>query len=196
MNTDQQLGLEGIAIQRSADFSPCRTWRYTLKRRWDDDLPSLLCVLLNPSTANEYRDDPANTRCIRWAIRFGYGSLTFCNLFAFRTPDPHEMMKADDPIGAMNNLVIRTEIAVHDVVVAGWGNHGTHLDRANDVLPMSDKWQCFGVNWKTGQPKHPLYMRGDTELAPYVYQEPMQTVESKRPSPDDVEDNWTANEAH
>ena len=105
----QQLGLEGIAIHRSADFSLCRTWRYTLVRRWDDDLPSLLCVLLNPSTADEYQDDPTNTRCIRWCMRFGYGSLTFCNLFALRTPYPYVMMKHPEPIGTVNNLVIKTE---------------------------------------------------------------------------------------
>ena len=73
-------------IERSAVFSDCRTWRYTLERYWDKSKPFALFILLNPSTADEYKDDPTNRRGIRYANDWGYGGVGFCNLFAYRTP--------------------------------------------------------------------------------------------------------------
>lgn len=43
----------------SACFSPCRTWRYELLRRWGGG-PTLNVIGLNPSTADETRNDPTD----------------------------------------------------------------------------------------------------------------------------------------
>ena len=58
------------AILRSdagAEFSPCRKWRYLLWRRWDRTKPVANFLMLNPSTADEFKlvrvladDSPAN----------------------------------------------------------------------------------------------------------------------------------------
>ena len=96
----------GGGIVRAADFSPCKTWRYTLRRTWDEKKPRLLWILLNPSIADETRDDPTNRRGMRFAHSWGYGSLVFCNLFAFRTPEPAEMKKANDPITSRRGTTV------------------------------------------------------------------------------------------
>jgi len=150
-------------IRRSADFSPCKTYRYTLKRTWESDLPHILWVLLNPSTADAQKDDPTNRKCMTWARKYGYGSLTFVNLFAYRSPYPEVMKAYHEPIGPDNDDWLWSEIRKHDAVVAGWGNGGTHRDRWKEVAPMCVRWMCIGIN-KNGQPKHPLYMRGDVRL--------------------------------
>lgn len=162
-----QSEFANIGIQRSADFSPCGTYRYTLKRTWDDSLPSLLCVLLNPSTADAEHDDPTNTKVMRWAMRNGYGRLTFCNLFAYRSPYPEFMKRYPEPIGPANNSVIARELRLHDMVVAGWGNDGDHMGRDRVVISMWRIWHCFRINDATLQPMHPLYMPGDTKLSIY-----------------------------
>ena len=154
--------LEDMQIERTAMFSPCRTWRYTLRRVWGDG-PRMLCVLLNPSTADEHQDDPTNRRVLYWAIRHGYGTLTFCNLFAFRSPYPEVMKAAADPVGPDNDGWITDMIKSHDVIVAGWGNHGGFMGRDRTVGRMCHEWKCFGMN-KGGQPAHPLYMNSYVQL--------------------------------
>ena len=53
-----------------ATFSSCGKYRYTLGRVWDADKPLLLFVMLNPSTADSYKNDPTVRRCIKWARRY------------------------------------------------------------------------------------------------------------------------------
>ncbi len=155
----------GGGMVRAADFSPCKTWRYTLRRTWDRAKPRLLWILLNPSTADETRDDPTNRRGMGFAYSWGYGSLVFCNLFAVRTPEPAEMKKASDPVGPQNNIWILGEAHEADKIVLGWGVYGSHLGRDRDVLRLLRDFElyCLGRT-KGGHPKHPLYLRRDTPL--------------------------------
>ena len=59
-----------LFIDGGAEFSECRTYRYLLWRKWSWQLP-LACVLLNPSTGDEHRNDPTNERCERRARACG-----------------------------------------------------------------------------------------------------------------------------
>ncbi len=155
-------------IVRSADFSPCRTWRYTLKRSWGDG-PVCVFVLLNPSTADENHDDPTNRRGIAFARSWGYEGVTFVNLFAFRTPKPAEMKRAADPIGPENNAWLLCECENAPLVVAAWGNHGTFRKRAWSVRQwLIGEWKCFGLT-RQGQPKHPLYLPSRSQLVSYPH---------------------------
>jgi hypothetical protein len=62
----------------------------------------LALVGLNPSTADELRDDPTIRRCIRFAKDWGFDGLYMLNAFGFRETDPKEMKRATDPIGPEN----------------------------------------------------------------------------------------------
>lgn len=156
----------GDQIQRSAIFSPCRTWRYTLEREWDEDLPRLMFVLLNPSTADEKHDDPTNRRGMGFAREWGYGSIVFTNLFAFRTPYPKELKKARDPIGPDNDTVIFNQACYADKVVLAWGTHGVYRERNQEVIAVlagTFDLYCLGTT-KHWHPKHPLYLKATTKL--------------------------------
>lgn len=153
----------------SAVFSPCRTWRYTLARMW---LPSAkgtcLFVGLNPSTADETKDDPTVRRMIRFAMDWGYGGVTVCNIFALRSTDPrklHDVLRWH-AVGPDNDEHLAREAARHELVVAAWGNHGRLHGRGDEVeviLRASGEVFALGVN-ASGQPKHPLYVRADVAL--------------------------------
>lgn len=152
-------------IIRSAAFSPCMTWRYTLVREWDKSLPVVTFVLLNPSTADEHQDDPTNRRGIAFARRWGCGTVVFVNLFAYRTPDPKEMKAAHEPVGPENDRHILEQVERSNMAVAAWGVHGIHHGRDKQVLDLLNHWPllCFGTT-KEGHPKHPLYIRADQPL--------------------------------
>ena len=152
-------------IVRSATFSPCRTWRYTLERTWDPRRPSALFVLLNSSKADETRDDPTNRRGVAFSRRWGYGSCVFSNLFAFCATDPSDMKRAPDPVGPENDDWIVTKVLESDLIVLAWGHHGAHRGRDLEVLELLRGYDCHTLGTtKHGHPKHPLYLRADTRL--------------------------------
>ena len=113
-----------LLTEGSAQFSPCRRWRYTLQRTWDANLPSINFLLLNPSTADENRNDPTVERCQRRAERMGYGALFVTNIFAWRSTDPVVLNQVPDPVGPDNDDAIMARASQCALVVCGWGNHG------------------------------------------------------------------------
>ena len=162
---------DDLFIERTADFSACRTWRYTLKRVWDKRKPVVLFVLLNPSTADEVQDDPTNRRGITYAMDWKCGGVTFCNLFAVRTPDPRVMKAAEDPVGPMNDRWLTREVRAAGPIILAWGTHGSHLGRDVRVLSLLKAtgrtlW-CLGRT-KQGHPKHILYL--PRRLMPQVWE--------------------------
>jgi hypothetical protein len=169
-------------VRKAATFSDDRRYRYTLTRDWAAPSARRLVVIgLNPSTADENRDDPTITRLIRFAMREKMGGLVMVNLFAFRATDPKEMKSVDSPVdnfphGCANDSVILAEctplIGVDPVVVAAWGAHGGHLNRGRDVREMLNRYDVpvfhFGLT-KHGFPKHPLYLPSDAPLTRWEF---------------------------
>jgi hypothetical protein len=145
--------------RQSAEFSPCRRYRYSLWRRWDDG-PYVMFVGLNPSTADETQDDPTIRRCIGFARDWGYGGLCMANLFAFRATDPADMKAAADPVGPENDASLERLACEAGLVVAAWGVHGTHLDRARQVAAarVLGDFTVLGLT-ADGHPRHPLYLK-------------------------------------
>lgn len=151
----------------SAVFSPCRTWRYTLSR-WtvqeEHHFNSVLFVCLNPSTADEVKNDQTVTRCAMSAARWGYDRVVVCNIFAVRSTDPKALKVVPDPVGPENDRYIFEEAAKADFIVCAWGEHGRFMDRGAHVAGELAAWHeihALGFN-KSGTPKHPLYLRSDT----------------------------------
>jgi hypothetical protein len=143
-----------------ATFSPCRTWRYRLERRWTDG-EAVGFILLNPSTADESKDDPTIRRCIGYAKAWGFGGLVLGNIFALRSTDPAKLYTVDDPIGPANNKWLRKIVGGCETVVCGWGVHGECGFRGQEVLglirSMGRAPKALRVT-KSGQPGHPLYL--------------------------------------
>ena len=154
---------------------PQPDYRYVLTRRLH--LPSssgvrrtVLFCLLNPSTADETKDDPTIRRVVSFARRDGYGHLSVVNLYGARSTDPKALASFHDPIGPDNDNSIHKEAAQADLVVAAWGVPPPIPDtekRARQVLAMLTADQDvyrLGKPTKDGHPPHPLYLRKDTPL--------------------------------
>jgi hypothetical protein len=89
-----------------AVFSQCGGYRYLLWRMHHPRGRLLGVGMLNPSTADEHRNDPTIARCHRLAREMGYPGLLIWNLFALRATDPAELRKSRDPIGPENDSAI------------------------------------------------------------------------------------------
>jgi len=150
-----------IAGDTGAVFSRCRRWRYLLWRRWDAARPIANFLMLNPSTADEFRLDPSCTRARRYAERWGYGALIVTNLFGWRATDPGEMKAAREPVGRANDAAILRAAREATIVVCAWGNHGAHRGRSARVLALlrdaGIELHALRVNG-AGEPAHPLYL--------------------------------------
>lgn len=167
---------------RTTIFSPCRRYRYKLWREWDvdsltgccDDLAHpdeyLMVIGLNPSTADEAKDDPTIRKCIGFAKRLGYGALCMTNLFAFRATDPRAMKREANPIGSDNDLHLKVCAENAGLIVAAWGVNGAHLRRNKqvfDLIEIKMRTVCCLRKTKSGHPEHPLYVPYDARPVSY-----------------------------
>ena len=161
-----------LFTERRAEFSPCRRYRYWLEIVWDRKRPVLVVCMLNPSTADEFANDPTVERCVRRAKSVEFGGLVVVNAFAWRSTDPNELYKVSDPAGPENDGFIATAAKVAGLMLCGWG---THVER---VLPgrtaavlriISDAGgtpHALKIN-ADGSPQHPLYVGYDVQPVPY-----------------------------
>lgn len=171
--TDRRDHLAGAD---KATFSPCRNHRYMLSRRWGHG-PTLCWVMLNPSTADAFRVDQTLTKCIGFTKRAGqFGGLVVVNLYSLRSTDPKALWTRSeaDRIGPLGDQFIQSQAAGRSNVIAAWGAHGARNGRGDQVAAMladaGVTLHCLGVT-KDGQPKHPLYLDGDTPFQSYRVRE-------------------------
>ena len=144
-----------------AVYSACLRYRYGLTRVWQKDAPRASFVMLNPSTATEYQNDPTVERCERRARTQGYGAFSVTNIFAFRATDPRIMRAEADPVGPGNDAAILQAASWADTVICAWGTHGAHLGRGafvEKMLRRSDRPMMHLGLTQGGHPRHPLYV--------------------------------------
>lgn len=155
-------------LYSDAFFSPDRVHRYALWRTWDEDLPKVLFIGLNPSTADEINNDPTIRRCIGYAKDWGYGGYIMGNIFAFRATDPKVMKAAKDPIGLKNDEWLLKLHAEAELTVGAWGNHGKFMERGKAVVNLISDLKCLKIT-SQGFPSHPLYLPRTLKPLPYKY---------------------------
>jgi hypothetical protein len=129
-------------------------------------------LMLNPSTADDKKNDNTITRCINFAKEWGYGGIEIGNLYAYRTPHPkflkHVMKEGIDPIGPENGKYLRQMSGMSDVIVAAWGAFTIPASHIAWVMSKvkGPRITCIGyVN--LGMPRHPLYAPSESRMLHY-----------------------------
>lgn len=144
----------------SAILSDCGLFRYLLTRTWDQALPVLVFIMLNPSGADAHMDDRTILKCMAFARLLGYGGIQVVNLFAFRATEPADLKAAGYPVGPLNDAHIRAACTGRDVICA-WGANADKLARPRVVMKLL---RACGVQPMAlrvtagGSPAHPLYL--------------------------------------
>jgi hypothetical protein len=129
--------------------------------------------MLNPSVADEVRNDPTIRKCQGFQARWGHGgSCEVVNLFALRATDPRELSKHPDPVGAENDEHLRRAadevVSAKGRIVVAWGAHRFARRRAEEVrrIYWPFRLDCLGTT-KDGSPRHPLYVPYSQPLVPW-----------------------------
>lgn len=165
------FGIDVDAVTRQAVISDCGRYRYSLRRCWNPERPTVYWIMLNPSTASALTDDATVRRCVGFAKSWKAGAIVIRNLFAWRSRSPALLWKATEPVGPENDDWIRDLAQTPGQLVVAWGafSNPRKGERVAEVLRILGDRQllCLGTT-DAGQPRHPLFVRADAKLVPWA----------------------------
>ena len=150
-------------------------YRYILGTRGKNPL---ICIGINPSTAEPDHLDNTLKSVERIALGNGFDSFIMFNVYAQRATDPDAMERVCNMQLHRENLeAFRYVLSVSEkpAVWAAWGaiieKRSYLFDCVRDMLQVG---KAYGAAWfragaisKKGHPHHPLYLRKDEKLIPF-----------------------------
>ena len=150
-------------------------YRYILGTRGKNPL---ICIGINPSTAEPDNLDNTLKSVERIALGNGYDSFIMFNVYAQRATSPDDMEKECNLLLHAENLeAFRYVLSISEnpTVWAAWGaiieKRKYVPDCVRDMVAVGEefgaKWYCAGAITKKGHPHHPLYLRKDEKLKPF-----------------------------
>ena len=150
-------------------------YRYILGTRGKNPL---ICIGINPSTAQPGDLDNTLKSVERIALGNGFDSFIMFNVYAQRATKPDDMEKACNEALHRENLEAFRYVLSLSEKTAVWAAWGTIIEKRayltdclRDMLAvgreLGAQWYCAGAISKKGHPHHPLYLRKDEKLKPF-----------------------------
>lgn len=147
-------------------------YRYILGTRGKNPL---ICIGINPSTAEPGNLDNTLKSVERIALGNGFDSFIMFNVYAQRATSPDDMEKQCNLALHKENLeAFRYVLSISErpTVWAAWGaiieKRGYLADCVRDMVEVGQQfhasWVCAGAITKKGHPHHPLYLRKDEKI--------------------------------
>ncbi len=147
-------------------------YRYILGTRGSNPL---ICIGINPSTAQPGDLDNTLKSVERIALGNGFDSFIMFNVYAQRATDPDSMEKQCNLQLHRENLEAFRYVLSISSAPAVWAAWGTIIEKRaylpqclRDMLAVGEelgaRWYCAGAVSKRGHPHHPLYLRKDEKL--------------------------------
>ena len=148
----------------------------------------LICVGINPSTAQPGRLDNTLKSVERIALGNGYDSFIMFNVYPQRATRPQDMERECNAALHAQNMEAFDYIcglSDHPTVWAAWGAIIEQRSYLKDCLrEMIAIGQTHGATWvkagavsKKGHPHHPLYLKKDTPVEPFDVSGYLDTLE-------------------
>lgn len=145
-----------------AVYSRDRSKRYAYWAVWEQELPRLLWVMLNPGTGDiEERRRNTLERVIAFSTSWGYGGALIGNVSPIRAKSAKYLKVLQpqfDPVNAEVLLLLR---GLAKETVVAWGSSGGSYARS--YLSALDGAKCLAVS-KIGEPRHPLFLSRECRL--------------------------------
>ena len=153
-------------------------YRYILGTRGNNPL---ICIGINPSTAQPGDLDNTLKSVERIAKNNGYDSFIMFNVYAQRATDPNAMdLEFNEPLHRENMAAFRYVLGLYGetrrpAVWAAWGTiiekrpylKTALLDMIAEGEAAGAEWLTFGKRSRKGHPHHPLYLRADSAPEPF-----------------------------
>lgn len=116
--------------------NPDFQYRYSLIKLWNETLSKATIIMLNPSIADELKNDHSVNRCLNYLIDNDYGSLEIVNLFAYIETDSKKLKTSEKYIGPENEFYIREAIKNSETIIVAWGSDNDYKMRKKQVLSI------------------------------------------------------------
>ena len=150
-------------------------YRYILGTRGHNPL---ICIGINPSTAQPGDLDNTLKSVERIALGNGFDSFIMFNVYAQRATDPDAMEETCNKQLHRENLEAFRYVLSISESPAVWAAWGTIIEKRDylpdclrDMLAVGNEygaaWYCAGRVSKKGHPHHPLYLRKDEKIRPF-----------------------------
>ncbi len=147
-------------------------YRYILGTRGQNPL---ICIGINPSTAQPGDLDNTLKSVERIALGNGFDSFIMFNVYAQRATDPDAMERTCNTQLHAENMKAFEYVLSISKEPAVWAAWGTIIEKRaylpaclRDMLSIGQaykaNWYCAGAVSKKGHPHHPLYLRKDEKL--------------------------------
>ena len=158
-------------------------YRYILGTKGNNPL---ICIGINPSTAEPDHLDNTLKSVERIALGNGFDSFIMFNVYAQRATNPDAMERQCNMALHRENLeAFRYVLSISDrpVVWAAWGaiieKRDYLADCVRDMVTVGQeygaRWFCAGAISKKGHPHHPLYLRKDERIRPFDVEQYLNT---------------------
>ena len=149
-------------------------YRYILGTRGKNPL---ICIGINPSTAEPDNLDNTLKSVERIAQGNGFDSFIMFNVYAQRATSPDDMEKTCNQALHKENLEAFRYVLSIGEKPAVWAAWGTIIEKRpylkdclKDMIQAGEEfgahWVCAGKCSKKGHPHHPLYLRKDEKIRP------------------------------
>jgi len=150
-------------------------YRYILGTRGKNPL---ICIGINPSTAQPGDLDNTLKSVERIALGNGFDSFIMFNVYAQRATDPDAMERSCNWSLHKENMEAFRYVLSISKAPAVWAAWGTIIEKREylpaclrDMLAIGQaygaSWYCAGAVSKKGHPHHPLYLRKDEKIKPF-----------------------------
>ena len=140
----------------------------------------LICIGVNPSTAEPDHLDNTLKSVERIALFNGYDSFLMFNVYAQRATRPQDMDRQRNETLHRENMeafrcLLEASLPARPSVWAAWGSvieMRPYLPRCvEDMIALGEEfgaeWFTAGARSKKGHPHHPLYLKKDSVLEPF-----------------------------
>lgn len=140
----------------------------------------LICIGINPSTAEPDHLDNTLASVQRIALHNGFDSFVMFNVYAQRATDPDHMEHSFNPFLHEENMkAFEYVLNTCEGAPTVWAAWGTIIEK-REYLPscvrdMIKIGEAYGARWvsvgkcskKCGHPHHPLYLKKDSPIDPF-----------------------------
>lgn len=159
-------------------------YRYILGTRGKNPL---ICIGINPSTAQPGDLDNTLKSVERIALGNGFDSFIMFNVYAQRATNPDTMEQKCNLLLHRENLAAFRYVLSISRQPTVWAAWGTIIEKRDylaqclrDMLAVGEelgaRWCCAGAVSKKGHPHHPLYLRKDEKLKPFEISSYLETL--------------------
>tara|TARA_Y100001933_G_C18868687_1_gene509017 strand:- start:263 stop:796 length:534 start_codon:yes stop_codon:yes gene_type:complete len=173
-------------IESNCFISKCKEYRWNFNLRISFQEKKIVFIGLNPSHSDGIFLDNTTKKILNICSNNNYGEISIINLFGLISHSPKNLLFHKDPIGYLNNKIIKKSLKDWSEsdkcdIWLGWGNNGDLYARSSKVYKLILKYFSIKKSnfnnplapliirkTKKSNPIHPLYCKNNSALIRYI----------------------------